>query len=139
MRHIDKIIVHCTATKEGMDVSAKTIDDWHKNRGWQGIGYHFVIRLDGTIENGRPVEQIGAHVQGMNRNSIGIVYAGGLDQDRKPKDTRTKKQKKAMDQLLQKLLNRFPDASIHGHNEFAAKACPCFDVRSEYGEMKAEA
>lgn len=136
MRHIDKIIIHCTATKEGVDVSAATINDWHIHRGWKGIGYHFVIRLDGSIEKGRPVEQIGAHVQGMNRNSIGVVYVGGLDQNKKPKDTRTKKQKKALIELIADLQDQFPEATIHGHNEFAAKACPCFDVQSEFAPIK---
>lgn len=134
MRHIDKIFIHCTATKEGVDVSASTINDWHIHRGWKGIGYHFVIRLDGSIEKGRPVEQIGAHVYGQNRNSIGVVYVGGLDKNRKPKDTRTDAQKEALITLIEELQEQHPDATIHGHNEFAAKACPCFDVQSEFGK-----
>ena len=78
MREINKIVVHCSATQEGKNISAATIDKWHKKRGWRGIGYHYVIALDGSMEYGRPVEQIGAHVKGMNKNSIGIVYIGGV-------------------------------------------------------------
>ena len=65
MREIDKIIVHCSATQEGKPISAATIDKWHKKRGWRGIGYHYVVGLDGMMEYGRPVEQAGAHVKGF--------------------------------------------------------------------------
>ena len=85
MRRIDEIIIHCTATKEGVDVDAKTIDKWHKQRGWKGIGYHYVIKLDGTVEKGRKDEEIGAHCTNHNAHSIGIVYVGGLDSNGKPK------------------------------------------------------
>ena len=86
--------------------------------------------LDGTIEYGRPIEQIGAHCQGHNRNSIGICYVGGLSYDGKyPKDTRTPAQRKALCQLVHQLLSQYTNATVHGHNEFANKACPCFDVQ----------
>ena len=132
MREIDKIIVHCSATKEGVDVSASTIDRWHKERGWRGIGYHYVIALDGKIEYGRNVNETGAHVRNHNRRSIGICYIGGLDAGMNPKDTRTKEQKESMLDLLKTLKRLHPVATIHGHNEFSAKACPCFDVQKEY-------
>ena len=128
MRHIKQIIIHCSATPEGKNIGATTIRGWHKERGFTDIGYHYVIRLDGTIEQGRPIEQIGAHCQGHNRNSIGICYIGGLSQKRQPKDTRTIAQRQAMKQLIQELQEQFPEATIHGHREFAAKACPCFDI-----------
>lgn len=128
MRQIKQIIIHCSATPEGKNIGATTIRGWHKERGFTDIGYHYVIRLDGTIEQGRPIEQIGAHCQGHNRNSIGICYIGGLSQKRQPKDTRTIAQHQAMKQLIQELQEQFPEATIHGHREFAAKACPCFDI-----------
>jgi len=128
MRQIKQIIIHCSATPEGKNIGATTIRGWHKERGFTDIGYHYVIRLDGTIEQGRPIEQIGAHCQGHNRNSIGICYIGGLSQKRQPKDTRTIAQRQAMKQLIQELQEQFPEATIHGHREFAAKACPCFDI-----------
>jgi N-acetylmuramoyl-L-alanine amidase len=132
MRKIDEIIIHCSATKEGKSFYAKDIDKWHKARGWKGIGYHYVVDLDGKIEKGRSEDQIGAHTVGHNKNSIGICYIGGLDKDGNPKDTRTKEQKEALWDLLRQLLCKYPNATIHGHNEFAAKACPCFDVQKEY-------
>ena len=128
MRQIKQIIIHCSATPEGKNIGATTIRGWHKERGFTDIGYHYVIRLDGTIEQGRPIEQIGAHCQGQNRNSIGICYIGGLSQKRQPKDTRTIAQRQAMKQLIQELQEQFPEVTIHGHREFAAKACPCFDI-----------
>ena len=132
MRRIDEIIIHCTATIDGKDFRAKDIDKWHKQRGWKGIGYHYVVDLDGTIEKGRPESEIGAHTVGHNRYSIGVVYVGGLDKNGKPKDTRTEEQKEALLEILRQLLSKYPKATIHGHNEFAKKACPCFDVRKEY-------
>ena len=137
MRKITEIIIHCSCTPEGRNIGATTILDWHKERGFSDIGYHYVIRLDGTMETGRPVEQIGAHTKGHNRNSIGICYIGGTETDCKtPKDTRTKEQCKAMAELLKKLRKQFPNATIHGHSEFANKACPSFDVKQWLKEIK---
>ena len=132
-RKITEIIVHCTATPEGRSVSLADIDRWHKSRGWQCIGYHYVIYQDGSVHTGRPVEQIGAHCAGHNANSIGICYIGGLSSDNKtPKDTRTPAQIKALRDLVGELKKKYPGATVHGHNEFAAKACPCFDVKAEF-------
>ncbi len=128
MREIDEIIIHCTATPEGREVSADEIRRWHKAKGWRDIGYHYIVHLDGRIENGRNIELAGAHCEGRNARSIGVVYVGGLAKDGKtPKDTRTEKQKTALRTLVSGLAKHF-GASIHGHNEYAAKACPCFDV-----------
>ena len=132
MRKINKIIIHCSATIEGQSITADTIDQWHKKRGWRGIGYHYVIGLDGLIEYGRMVDEIGAHVKSMNADSIGICYIGGLDADKEPKDTRTLEQKESLLDLLKTLKRLHPEATIHGHNEFANKACPCFNVKKEY-------
>lgn len=135
MRKITNIIIHCSATKEGVEFHSRDIDRWHKQRGWKGIGYHYVICLDGSVEIGRKEEEIGAHCTNYNRNSIGICYIGGLDKDGKPKDTRTTQQKAAMYKLLCDLKKKYPNAKINGHRDFAAKACPCFDAKEEYGEL----
>lgn len=136
MRTINEIIVHCTATPEGKDFKAKDIDRWHKERGWEKIGYHYVIDLDGTIEKGRGENEVGAHCSGRNAHSIGVVYVGGLAKDGKtPKDTRTDKQKEALWKLLIALIIKYPNATIHGHCEFSSKACPCFNVKEEYKDI----
>ena len=131
-RKIEKIILHCAATPEGRDVSTETIRSWHvKGRGWSDIGYHFVIELDGQVKEGRPMHRSGAHTLGQNATSIGICYVGGIDKNKKPKDTRNDAQRAAMDKLIDALLEEHPGATIHGHNEFANKACPSFDVQKE--------
>ena len=135
MRQIKEIILHCSATAEGRDYTVEDIDRWHKARGWRGIGYHYVIYRDGSVHPGRPVEQIGAHCTGHNANSIGICYIGGLAADNKtPKDTRTPAQIQALRELVVELKKKYPGARVHGHNEFAAKACPCFNVRKEFAQ-----
>lgn len=131
MRKIDKIIVHCTATRAGREVTVAEITSWHKSRGFRTIGYHYIVGLDGKIHPGRPVEEMGAHCLGHNAASIGICYVGGLDTEGNPADTRTEAQRGALRRLVRSLLRRFPGATIHGHREFAAKACPCFDVRTD--------
>ena len=147
MRKIDTIVIHCTATREGQDFRAKDIDRWHKEQGWKMIGYNYVIDLDGKVEEGRPLTMTGAHCKGWNERSVGVVYVGGLDREGKPKDTRTPAQKKAMNELVYSLLDRFPEVTqVIGHRDTSPdlnhdgkitpnewiKACPCFDVRSEY-------
>lgn len=132
MRKITKIIVHCSATPEGRNYTVADIDRWHKQRGWKGIGYHYVIYRDGSIHTGRKIEEIGTHCTGQNADSIGICYIGGLATDGKtPKDTRTPAQKTALRSLINELKAKFPGVTVHGHREFANKACPCFDVKTE--------
>lgn len=131
MRKINKIILHCSATKEGQKFTVKDIDAWHKQRGFKGVGYHYVILLDGTVEPGRPESEVGAHTLGQNANSIGICYIGGLDANAKPKDTRTDAQIEALIKLVKELKAKYPGATVHGHNEFANKACPSFNVKDE--------
>lgn len=153
MRRIDKIIIHCAATYPGQDIGAKEIRSWHTDPNKPGgpytdIGYHVVIRRDGTLESGRSLELSGAHTQGFNANSIGICLIGGI-QDGKggdanedgiieefengqrgaPEANYTPAQWKALERTVRDLLKKFPGATVHGHNEFAKKACPCFDVR----------
>lgn len=133
MRKINEIIVHCAATPEGKNFKAADIDRWHRERKMKCIGYHYVVDLDGTVEPGRPESEIGAHCLGHNQYSIGVCYVGGLAADGKtPKDTRTAAQKEALLTLLKKLRAKYPKASIHGHRDFAAKACPSFDATTEY-------
>lgn len=134
MRKIDKIIIHCSATPRGRHVGVEDIDRWHRARGFQGVGYHYVVLLDGTVQSGRPVARVGAHCSGHNASSIGVCYVGGLEADCKtPADTRTPAQKRSLASLVARLCRDYPQAKVCGHCEFAAKACPCFDVRSEYG------
>lgn len=133
MRKIDEIIVHCTATPRGREVTATEIDSWHRARGFRCIGYHYVIGLDGTVERGRPECQTGAHCSGHNGRSIGICYVGGLSTDGKtPLDTRTDEQRVALSRLILELRERYPGAKVYGHRDFAAKKCPCFDVHKEF-------
>lgn len=128
MRELKEIILHCTATKEGHDYSVEQVRKWHLDRGFNDIGYHFLIRLDGTVEAGRPLETVGAHCKGHNANSIGIAYVGGLDKNGRPKDTRTLPQKEAMRRLVHDLKQCFPRLEVHCHNEYSTKSCPCFSV-----------
>lgn len=131
-RNIRYIIVHCSATIQGIDFTATDIEMCHRARGFSKIGYHWVVRLDGTVEQGRPEDETGAHCRGYNATSIGVCYIGGLDKQSQPADTRTLAQKTALVRLLRRLRGRYPQAKIVGHNEFAAKACPCFNARREY-------
>lgn len=136
MRDIDKIIVHCSATPEGRHTTVEEIRQWHLQRGWKDIGYHYVIYLDGTIHRGRPESVVGAHCSGYNKNSIGVCYIGGVAKDGKtPKDTRTEGQKRALREILNRLKRDYPKATLHGHNEFANKACPSFNVKEEYKNL----
>lgn len=136
MRDINRIILHCSATVEGKDYSVDTIRAWHKKRGWLDIGYHFVIQLDGTISQGRPIDKSGAHTKGNNKDSIGICYIGGIDANKKPKDTMTPEQNKAFRILVLAIRTLFGDnITIHGHNEFANKACPSFIVKEKFADI----
>ena len=132
MRKITEIILHCTATEPTNDIHVADIRRCHKERGFSDIGYHYLINLNGDLEFGRPVEIVGAHCLGHNANSIGIAYAGGI-MNGKPEDTRTQRQKDAITSLVFRLIIAYPYITgLHGHNEYAAKACPCFDVQSEF-------
>ena len=133
-RDITEIIIHCSATPEYKNYTAADIRRWHKQQGWSDIGYHFVIQLDGTIEEGRDVDIVGAHCHGYNQKSIGICYIGGMDaENRHPKDTRTELQKNALLSLLIDLRCMYPHARIYGHHDFEPrKACPSFDAGTIY-------
>ena len=154
MNKIDAIVIHCSATRAGQDVRAADIDKWHKERGFNEIGYHYVIDLDGTVEVGRPLNRDGAHcntagLSGLsyNKHSIGICYIGGLDANGNPADTRTPEQKLALANLVYKLMDEHPGiVEVIGHRDASPdkngdgkitpnewiKQCPCFDVKSEF-------
>lgn len=135
-RTIKELIVHCSATPEGKDYSVDTIRQWHLQRGFSDIGYHYVIYRDGSIHIGRDESIIGVHCTGHNTNSIGVCYIGGCASDGKtPKDTRTTKQKQSLVKLLKELKTKYPQASIHGHRDFSSKACPSFDATKEYSSL----
>lgn len=135
-RNIKELIVHCSATPEGKDYSVDTIRQWHLQRGFSDIGYHYVIYRDGSIHIGRDESIIGAHCTGHNANSIGVCYIGGCASDGKtPKDTRTTEQKQSLVKLLKELKTKYPQASIHGHRDFSSKACPSFDATKEYSSI----
>lgn len=131
MRKITLIIVHCSANREGSKLRMADIDRYHRSLGWKGCGYHYVIPTDGTIEQGRPEEMVGAHCKNHNRHSIGVCYIGGLAADGKtPKDTRTEAQKSALKLLLDDLQRRYPKALILGHCDLEPMKpdCPGFRV-----------
>lgn len=129
MRRITKVIIHCAATKPSMDIGASDIKKWHLDRGWKDIGYHYVIRRNGDIENGIAVALAGSHTKGHNANSIGICLVGGINDKGKPESNFTKAQWATLERLVRILKVDFPHATVHGHREFAAKACPSFDVQ----------
>lgn len=135
-RTIKEIIVHCSATREGQHVTVAQIRQWHRQRNFADIGYHYVVYLDGSVHAGRPLDNVGAHCTGHNTYSIGVCYVGGVASDGKTaKDTRTSAQKTALLNLLKDLKKEYPKATIHGHREFAAKACPSFDAKKEYSGL----
>lgn len=131
------IILHCSATREGQDFTVDDIRKWHKQRGFEDVGYHFIIYRDGTVVKGREESLQGAHCTGKNATSIGICYIGGCDKNMKAKDTRTEAQKQAMYKLVKDLMQKYhiPLVDVHGHYEYANKACPSFKIdvfRSEF-------
>lgn len=133
MRNIKEIIVHCSATPEGKDYTVDQIRQWHLQRGFNDIGYHYVVYRNGSVHKGRPEEKVGAHCLGHNPISIGVCYIGGVAKDGKtPKDTRTDAQKKSLLELLKTLKSKYPNAKIYPHYKFANKACPSFNAEEEY-------
>ena len=147
MRTINEIIIHCSDTPrswmDGRRTSEKVaeIRRWHvEERGWKDIGYHYVIDVDGTVAEGRPVAVAGAHVAGHNSHSIGICLIGGKGGTATDKfsDHFTPEQERALIQLVARLKSEYGDLKLSGHNQYAAKACPCFDVPTFFGESEAK-
>lgn len=127
----DHIVIHCSATKPTQDIGLREIRMWHKQQGWLDVGYHFIIKRDGTVEEGRPVDTVGSHVKNHNSNSVGICLVGGVDAKMKPEANFTDAQWAALDDVVLKLRKLHPTASVKGHNEFdKGKACPSFNVQS---------
>ena len=128
-KETNKIVIHCSDTYEHMDIGAKEIDLWHKQRGWTGIGYHYVITRDGRIEFGRPHDTVGAHVKGHNDDSVAVCLVGGKGEDDGSEDNFTFAQKYALKELLDFMNNVYEHLDIYPHNELDSnKACPCFDI-----------
>jgi hypothetical protein len=128
MREIREIIIHCADTPPSMDIGVAEIRRWHtdpppKGNGWAAEGYHYVIRRNGFIETGRDESRAGAHVAGRNAHSIGVCLVGG-----KGGPNYTRHQWRSLESLVTTLQGRYPKARVCGHNEFAAKTCPGFDV-----------
>lgn len=134
----DYIAIHCSATGN-QNFGAADIDKWHRKQGWACIGYHYVIRRDGTVEEGRDETVVGAHVANFNSNSIGICMVGGVDADDHTKAVNnfTEAQFKSLKQLLVDLKVRYPQAKIQGHRDFPGvkKACPSFSCKDWLKEV----
>ena len=131
MRKITDIIIHCADTPNGKEFHASDIDQWHKQRGWSGIGYHWVICVDGKVEAGRIPDQPGAHCEGHNANSLGICMIG--------KDKFTREQWESLQDLVKGLYAEFKPVRIAGHCEYdtaikQGKTCPNFDVSSWWAD-----
>lgn len=136
------LVVHVTATPPKADIGVKEVRVMHLARGFADIGYHYVIRRDGRVEKGRGEDQIGAHVQNYNSNSLGVSLVGGVDASGKPQHNATPAQMAALEALLKKLSAKYPNAGVCGHRDLSPdkdgdgiiepfehiKACPCFDA-----------
>jgi N-acetylmuramoyl-L-alanine amidase len=131
-----RLIIHAADTPATMDIGAAEIDRWHREKGWAAIGYHHVIRRDGTIEKGRDLDgdgdvtdEVGAHAYGFNKDSIGICLVGG-----KPDFNFTRAQMKSLDFLVGEYESRYPEIEVLGHRDLPGvdKPCPTYDVRAWY-------
>lgn len=134
MRDLNAIIVHCAYTKPSMDIGVAEIRRWHTDpkpagRGWMDIGYHYVIRRDGTVETGRPMEAAGAHAKGHNQNSIGICLVGGMSDTGEAEFNFTRAQMSALEALVEQLTDLYGIEEVFGHRDVADKECPCFNVK----------
>lgn len=130
MREISAIVVHCADTPDALDIGRKEIDSWHKAKGWNGVGYHYVIRRDGTIEVGRFETVVGAHVEGHNAKSIGVCWVGSV----KP----GKAQYVALVGMLRDLMDRYKlgVSCVFGHRELNdGKTCPNLDMAALRKEL----
>lgn len=129
------IVVHCSATPPSMDIGRKEIDLWHRQRGFNGIGYHAVIRRDGTLERGRDITEQGAHAAGFNAFSLGVCLVGGVKSlpDAEPESNYTPAQMTTLKSVIESWKLVYPDATVIGHHDLPSpharsKACPCFDT-----------
>lgn len=134
-RNIDLLIIHCSATPRAMNIGAAEIRQWHLAKGWKDIGYHYVIRRNGEIETGRPEIQVGAHVEGHNANSIGVCMVGGINKTGAAEANFTAAQWVSLERLIRILKAKYPQATVHGHREYAKKDCPSFSVQEWLEEV----
>lgn len=135
MRTIKRIVVHCTDAVSSQ--RAVDVVNYHLHcLGWSAPGYHYVIESDGKVVPTWPIEKVANGVRGYNQNSIHVCYTGGRTSYGVNMDTRTSEQRKSLRVLLEQLHAKFPQASIVGHNDLAAKLCPCFDAKREYADLQ---
>lgn len=132
MRPVNKIVVHCSATPPLMDIGVGKIREWHvKGNKWSDIGYHLVIRRSGKVEEGRPEDMDGAHVRGHNKNTFAVCLVGGVNEKGNPDSNFTRNQWAALEEVVESLLVKYPNAEVVGHRDLdSKKACPSFDVKS---------
>jgi N-acetyl-anhydromuramyl-L-alanine amidase AmpD len=142
-KRTDYVVVHCSATPPTSDIGVAEIDEMHKARGWDGCGYHAVIRRNGVVEWGRPFDAVGAHCKGHNYQSVGVCLVGGVDKDGNAEDNFTAAQKLSLRYVLMMLRRAYPGAEVLGHRDLSPdvdgdgvvekhewmKECPCFEVR----------
>lgn len=143
MRHINRIVIHCTATKNGKHVTVEDVRSWHKERGFKDIGYHYLIYADGSVHQGRKESSVGAHASGYNANSIGVCMVGGVGRTHKyDTGSYTKSQWDSLKSLIEDLVDRYPGSTVCGHRDLSPdedgdgivepeewiKLCPAFDV-----------
>ena len=129
-KETNTIVVHCSATKPDQDVTFDTIKRWHlMERAFLDIGYHWVIERDGSVKQGRAIDDWGAHVKGHNHESVGICLVGGLDDEGQPHDNFTPIQKRMLEFLVAGSQSLWPEAVVKGHYHLDGdKDCPCFDT-----------
>ena len=134
----DHIVIHCSATKPLQDIGLREIRMWHKvDNGWLDVGYHFIIRRDGTVEEGRPMDVVGAHVANNNSNSVSVCLVGGLNEFGDPHVNYTTEQWDSLTEVVKMLQMSYPDATVKGHRDFdPKKACPCFDAQSWWNAVE---
>lgn len=130
-KHTDAIVVHCADTPSSMDIGVAEIRQWHLDKGWDDIGYHYVIRRNGAVETGRDVDAVGAHVRGFNAITVGICLVGGRD----GMFDFTRPQMDSLEGMLMTLTALYPKAAVRGHRDYDNnKSCPGFDVKEWWGE-----
>ena len=141
MRPVNEIIIHCTATRPGWwkdkTAAEKTAElrRWHvEDRNWSDIGYHYTIDRDGEITKGRSMERNGAHTKGRNKNTCGIALFGGFGSTSNDRvsENFTPEQMASLQQLIADLTNTYPITKVSGHNQYAPKACPGFNVSNYF-------
>ena len=123
-KKISLLVVHCSDTPNNQNLSAIDIHKMHLSFGWNGIGYHKIIKRSGKVENGRPEYWIGAHVKGKNEISLGVCLIG--------RNKFTQKQYLSLEKILKKWKSLYPEAEIVGHRDTGdtQKTCPNFDVKT---------